>query len=97
MVVGVPFGIEIVVAPNQARVERTFCLSLFGVDLAVIMLVLRCENLHAATEDPEAVCQGVLSIGDVRVEILQRFLVESNLRRCSFPPALRWPDYGRSG
>jgi hypothetical protein len=97
MVVGVPLGIKIVVAPSQPRVERTFCLSLFGVDLTVIMLVLPRENLHAATEDPKAVCQGVLSIGDVRVEILQRFLVESNPRRCSFRPVLRWPDYGRSG
>jgi hypothetical protein len=28
-----------------------------------------------------AVCQGVLSTSDVRIEILQRFLVESNTRR----------------
>src|ERR1700722_3692648 len=97
MVVGVPLGIEIVVAPSQPRVERTFCLCLLGVDLTVIMLVLPCENLHAATEDPEAVCQGVLSTGDVRVEILQRFLVESKTRRCSFRPNLRRPSYGGSG
>src|ERR1700684_2501645 len=97
MVVGVPLGIEIVVASGQPRVERTFCLSLFGVDLAVIMLVLPCENLHAATEDPEAVCHGVLSTGDVRVEILQRFLVESDTCRCSSRPVCRYPGDGRSG
>ena len=40
MVVGVPLGIEIVVATGQPRVERTFCFSLFGIDATVIMLVL---------------------------------------------------------
>src|SRR5208282_3305836 len=97
MVVGVPVGIKIVVAPSQPRVERTFCLSLFGVDLTVIMLVLPCENLLAAPEDPETVCQGVLSTGDLRVETLQRLLIESNTCRCSFRPVFHWPCHGRSG
>src|ERR1700722_6937470 len=97
MVVGVPLGIEIVVASGQPRVERPFCLSLFGIDLTVIMLILPCKNLPAATEDPEAVCQVVLSTSDVSIEILQHFLVESNTCRCSLRPVFRCLGYGRIG
>jgi len=96
VVKGVPLGIEIVVASGQPSVERTFCVRFFCVDLSVIVMVLPCEDLDAATEYPEAVDHRVLATGDVGVKAFQNLFVESNTFRCSFGPGISRPHYGGS-
>ena len=67
-IVGVPFRIEVVIWPNQSRVQRSLRHRLCCVDLTVIVSVLAREDLRATAEDPKAVDQTVLAANKVCIK-----------------------------